>query len=246
MAEEAKKDGEGANLNSDGQGDGNWSEGTQGDGSQKTTFTLEEVEAMKSKMQADSGKGVEKLLTKQQTLEAVIDAVAKISDDPKTLLTLSQTKPEVAKIILDKYYNGVSVEQYAEDMGIEIDLNDPEVVKKRIESEAHKLANERIISEKKDDFVKEFGMTDEEKEQFEQAFNERKEMKSFDVKDLRKHLEKAYKEVDSDSEGRRKLEQQAAIGKATSTANGKDSSSQKDPMARSRDEAKSFLSKHNL
>jgi len=73
-----------------------------------------------------------------------------------------------------------------------------------------------------------------------------KEMKSFDVKDLRKHLEKAYKEVDSDSEGRRKLEQQAAIGKATSTANGKDSSSQKDPMARSRDEAKSFLSKHNL
>ena len=43
-------------------------------------------------------------------------------------------------------------------------------------------------------------MTDEEKEQFEQAFSERKEMRSFDVKDLRKHFEKAYKEVDSDSE----------------------------------------------
>ena len=66
-------------------------------------------------------------------------------------------------------------------------------------------------------------MTDEEKVQFEQAFSERKEMKSFDIKDIRKHFEKAYKEVDSDSEGRRKLEQQAAIGKATSTANGKDS-----------------------
>ena len=41
-------------------------------------------------------------------------------------------------------------------MGIEIDLNDPEVVKKRIESEAQRIANERTVSEKKDDFIKEF------------------------------------------------------------------------------------------
>lgn len=246
MAEEAKKTGEDTNLNSNGQGDWTQTGGTQGDGSQKTTFTLEEVEAMKKKMQSDGDKWVQNLLSKQKTYEAVIDAVAQISNDPKTLVTLSQTNPEVAKIILDKYYNGSSIEQYAEDMGIQIDLNDPEVVKKRIESEAQRIANERIISDKKEEFIKEFWMTDEEKEQFEQAFSERKEMKSFDVKDLRKHFEKAYKEVDSDSEGRRKLEQQAAIGKATSTANGKDSSSQKDPMARTRDEAKSFLQKHQL
>jgi hypothetical protein len=185
-------------------------------------------------------------LNEKKTYEDVIEAVAKISEDKKSLVTLSQTKPEVAKIILNKYYNGISIEKYAEDMGIEIDYNDPEIVNKRIESEASRIANERIISEKKDDFISEFKMTDEEKEQFEQAFNERKEMKSFDIKDLRKHMEKAFKEVDSDSEGRRKLEQQAAIAKATSTASGKDSNNQKDPLAKAREEAKSFLKMHNL
>lgn len=60
-------------------------------------------------------------------------------------------------------------------------------------------------------------MIDEEKEQFEAAFAERMQLKSFSTKDLRKHLEKAYREIDSDSEGRKKLEQQATIGRAMST-----------------------------
>jgi hypothetical protein len=245
MAEEQKKSGEDANLNSNGQGDGNGTEGTQGDGSQKTTFTLEEVEAMKRKMQSDSERGVQKLHDTIKHKEAVIDAVAKISDDPKYLVVLSETNPEVAKSVLDKYYNGQSIDQFAESMGITIDLNDPEIVKKRIASEAQRIANERIISEKVDAFIEEFKMSDEEKEQFLNEFQERKGLKTFDVKDIRKHMEKAYREIDSDTEGKRKLEQQAAIGKALGTPSGKDAS-QKSSMDKHRDEAKSFLSKHNL
>lgn len=172
---------------------------------------------MKTKMQSDSDRGVQKLFEQQKNLEAVIDAVAKISDDPKYLIVLSETKPEVAKMILDKYYNGQRLEEYAEDMGIEIDLNDPEIIKKRIASEAERIANQREVSKEKESFIKEFEMTDEEKEQFEAAFSERMQLKSFSTKDLRKHLEKAFREIDSDSEGRKKLEQQATIGRAMST-----------------------------
>lgn len=244
MAEENK--GEDVNLNSNGQGDWTWTEGTQGDGSQKTTFTLEEVEAMKAKMQSDSMKWVQKLLDQQKAYEAVIDGVAKISDDPKHLIILSETKPEVAKMILDKYYNGQKLEEYAKDMWIEIDLNDPEIVKKRIASEAERIADEREISKEKESFIKEFEMTDEEKEQFEAAFSERMQLKSFSTKDLRKHLEKAYREIDSDSEGRKKLEQQATIGRAMSTGAWKDTGTQTDPTKKNREEAKGFLAKHKI
>lgn len=245
MAEE-NKGGEDVNLNSEGQGDWNGSEGTQWNGNQKTTFTAEEVEAMKAKMQSDSEKGVQKLFDQQRLLEWVIDGVAKISDDPKYLIVLSQTKPEVAEMILKKYYNGQKLEEYAKDMWIEIDYNDPEIVNKRIASEAERIANEREISKEKESFIKEFEMTDEEKEQFEAAFSERMQLKSFSTKDLRKHLEKAYREIDSDSEGRKKLEQQATIGRAMSTGAWKDTWTQADPTKKNREEAKGFLAKHKI
>jgi len=220
MAEEAKKEGEGENLDSEGEGSQNWTEGTQGDEGKKTTFTLEEVEAMKKKMQSDSDRGVQKILHDKALSDKALDAVWIINDDPNHLVVLSETDPEVAKIILKKYYNGQTIEQYMEEQGIELDLNNTEIVKKRIALEAQKLADERIISEKKDEFIKELKMTDEEKTLFEEAFEERKNLKSFDTKDMRKHLEKAFREINDGSDNS-KLRNAEEIARALSTGSGK-------------------------
>lgn len=195
MAEEAKIEGEGTDLNSNGQPN----EGNGGDQKpewgEKTTFTLAEVEAMKKKWQSDTEKGVQKVIAEKTTLEKALEEVGKISDDPKRLVVLHETEPELAKMILKKYYNGQTIDQYMDEQGIELDLSDPEIVKKRVTLEAQKIADERVISEKKDEFIEQLKMSDEEKAQFEEAFEERRNLKSFNPKDVRKHLEKAYREV---------------------------------------------------
>lgn len=168
--------------------------------------------------------------------------------DKQFLVTLSETEPKVAKAILDKYYDGITIEEFMEEEGLEIDLSNPEIVKKRIASEARRIANEEKISEKRDAFIEEFKMTDDEKDQFEVEFAERVALKSFDMKDIRKHLEKAYREIDSDSEGRKKLEQQETIGKALATGSGKDSATPNtnNAMSKAREEAKAFHKKFNI
>lgn len=246
MAEEAKKTGEDANLNSQG------GEGKDENPAEKTTYTKDEVEAMRKeaeeklkKQQSDSDRWVQQLLDEKRFAETIIEETKKVSDDKKRLVTLSQTNPKVAKVILDKYYDGMTIDEFMEDEGLEVDLTDPEIAQKRIDSEAQKLYENRIISEKKDEFIAELKMTDEEKALFEEEFKQRAELKSFDIKDLRKHFEKAYREVNPDSNGK-KLDQQQAIAEATSSASGSDNNSKRvSQLDKSRAEAKKFLKKFN-
>lgn len=221
MAEEANKEGEGIDLNSIGEqpnkGDGGDQKPEWGE---KTTFTLEEVDAMKKKWQADTEKGVQKIITEKTTFEKALDEVGKISDDPKRLVVLHETEPELAKMILKKYYHGQTIDQYMDEQGIELDLSDPEIVKKRVSLEAQKIADERVISEKKDEFIEQLKMSDEEKTQFEEAFEERRNLKSFDPKEVRKHLEKAYREV-NDSFDPSKLKNAETIANALWSGSGK-------------------------
>lgn len=196
--EETNK-GEDVNLNSEGQNDQATAdalakaEAEKQD--QKTTYTKEEVDEMMKKHQSDTDRGVQKVLSEKQFHEKMVDAIKDISDDKKNLLVLNESDPKVAKAILDKFYNGQTIDEYIKEQGLEEDLNDPEIVNKRIKSEAQRLANEERISDKKNDFIEKLKMSDEEKTQFETAFEERKQLKSFNINDIQKHFEKAYREV---------------------------------------------------
>lgn len=199
MAEETNK-GDGENLNSEGQENDQANaeaiakaEAEKQD--QKTTYTKEEVDAIMKKHQADSERGVQKVFQEKQFQEKIVDAIQEISDDKKHLIVLHESDPKVAKAILDKFYGGQSIEEFMKDQGLEEALNDPEIVNKRIKSEAQKLANEERISDKKNEFIAKLKMSEEEKTQFETAFEERKQLKSFSMDDIQKHFEKAYREV---------------------------------------------------
>lgn len=224
MAEETNK-GDGENLNSEGQENDQANaeaiakaEAEKQD--QKTTYTKEEVDAIMKKHQADSERGVQKVFQEKQFQEKIVDAIQEISDDKKHLIVLHESDPKVAKAILDKFYGGQSIEEFMKDQGLEEALNDPEIVNKRIKSEAQKLANEERISDKKNEFIAKLKMSEEEKTQFETAFEERKQLKSFSMDDIQKHFEKAYREV-NDWFDAKKYQETELIAKATASGGGK-------------------------
>ena len=76
------------------------------------TYTEEEV----SKMKADSERGVQKLFKEQEELNAIIETVGKVSADQSYLVQYYDENPKVAKIILDKYYGGQSIEEFKKDI----------------------------------------------------------------------------------------------------------------------------------
>ena len=80
-------------------------EGTNLNQTETKTYTAEEVEAIRKKMQSDTDRGVQKILHEKSFYQDVIDSVAKVAKDSKYLIELSIEKPEVAKTMLDKYYD---------------------------------------------------------------------------------------------------------------------------------------------
>jgi len=67
-------------------------------------------------------------------------------------------------------------------------------------------------------------MSDEERADFEKAFSERRELKSFSVENLRTHLEKAYREVNPVNSA--DLKNAETLARATATWSGKDNTVQ--------------------
>lgn len=179
-------------------------------------YTEEEVEAIKKKMESDSEKWVQPILKKNKAYEWVLDAIGKVAEDKNYLIECYETNPETAQIILDKYYGGQTIDEFKKSIGYEIDYNDPAVREKQIELDVQKRLDSKLIEKSKSDFIEKLKMTPEEKKDFEEAFEERRQLKSFSTNDIEKHLEKAYREI-SDWENLKALKAQEAIAKSMAT-----------------------------
>jgi sulfite reductase alpha subunit-like flavoprotein len=94
-------------------------------------------------------------------------------------------------------------------------LKTKELEKFVVEEEPEKKATE---AEEIDNAKK---LSDEEKSNFEEAFDERKQLKSFNVSSLQKHLEKAYLEVSDNTETLKEIKKQEIIANTLATNNGK-------------------------
>jgi hypothetical protein len=171
-----------------------------------------------------------------------------LNDDPEKIIDLNETDPEVVKTFLEKYYNGSTVEEYLEIRGITMDYSDPKVTKARIEREANRIATDRMINEKRDEFIAKLKMSDEEKADFIEEFEDRRSRKTFDSKDIVKHLEKSYREVAKDPQNLKEIEKASVIGKSQATVNGSNNSGseKKTSFDREREQASDFLKKFNI
>ena len=206
MAEEKKEEGtEGATAKSE---------------PEAATPTPEEIAALKRQI-SESEKGVQKVISEKKNLETAIDEIGKVADDKAYLVELHAKNPGVAKIILDKYYDGESIDAYKKRIGYEEDLSDPEVLERKISEEAKRRIEAKEISDGKEAFVKELGMDESERKAFEEAFEERTQLKSFMASDLRKHLEKAYREVRDESGNEKEAKKAETIASTHATGDGK-------------------------
>ena len=179
----------------------------------KKVFTLEEVEAMKKEMMGNSEKWVQKVISEKKNFEAALKESGKVAENPERLVELFEENPKVAQIILDEFYNWESIDEYKERIDYKEDYSDPKVMQSKIRKEAEKISQNNLIESKKKDFIEKLKMTDEERESFEEAFDELKQLKSFSTKDLTKQMEKAYRLSTDNEEALKKLWNQEQIAK---------------------------------
>jgi len=182
------------------------------------TFTLEEVETIKKEMQSNSEKGVQKILNEKKAFEKAMSSLWDISDDPTKLIELFSENEEAGKIILDKYYDWLSIEDFKASIDYKVDVNDPKVIEKLIEdkvnareTEKSKAKTEKEIDDKKEQFIKDLKMSDDELKNFEEMFEDRKNLKSFSLKTIDKQLSRAYTEANWENS---KLKEVEAIAKS--------------------------------
>lgn len=116
----------------------------------------------------------------------------------------------------------MSLSEYKKHIGYE-DVYDPKLVEKEVSIRVQKEIESKHINKVKEDFIKKLQMTDEEKEAFEDAFDERKSMKSFSIDNVEKHLEKAYREI-SDIDIIKRVEKDTIVANVIANQDSKSSS----------------------
>ena len=174
---------------------------------EKTTYTADEVK----KMQSDSEKWVQKLIWQNKIFERVLDEVWKVAENKDHLVDLYDESPEVASIILDKYYDWKSIDDFKSSIGYKEDYTNPKMLEKLAEKKARALLEADKIAQAKTDFIKKFDITGEELKNFEEAFSERTELRSFRSAEVVKHLEKAFTEISDDPQTLINIKNQKAI-----------------------------------
>ena len=183
---------------------------------QPKTFTLEEVEEMKKKMQSDSEKGVQKLISEKKDYDTALSELSKIAEDKTYLVDLFMSNEKVAKIILEKFYEWITIDQFKESIGYEEDLTNPRVRERLINLEAQKRVNQKTIADKKAAFIEKLKMSEDEQKDFEDAFAERMQLRTFNINDIDIHLEKAYREIINE-DSLKQIKTQETIGKTMAT-----------------------------
>lgn len=139
---------------------------------------IEELKKQMKEMQSNGDRWVQKLLSemkeKQSELEAydlAMSMLDKVSDDEKELIELHKQNPKAAKVILNKYYWGITIEEFSKDkIWFEVvdvkrikEETEKEVIarfekereQKEIEAEINRFVLENVPADKIDDFKKE-------------------------------------------------------------------------------------------
>ena len=206
------------------------------------TYTEEEVEEMRKKLQSDSEKWVQKVIGERKRFEKAYKELPKIANDDTRLVELYEEDPELANQILADHFDWQSIQDYKDSIDYKEDYSDPEKMKAKIEREAAKLVSKKEaetrakeVEKSKDAFIKKLQMEWEELENFESELTELLQLKKYQTWDVTKVMEKAYK-LSANDEEIKKLKNQEVIAKSMtstkwgSTNKGKETEKSKNPF----------------
>lgn len=190
------------------------------------TYTEEEVEEMRKKLQSDSEKGVQKVIGERKRYEKAYKELPKIANDDTRLVDLFEEDPELANQILADHFDGQSIQEYKDSIDYKEDYSDPEKMKAKIEREAAKLVSKKEAEKRKEKvekektaFIEKLQMEWEELENFEAELTDLLELKRYQTWDITKVFEKAYK-LSADDESIKKLKNQEVIAKSMTSTKG--------------------------
>lgn len=155
------------------------------------TFSNEEVEVIKKEMAANSEKWVQKLIKEIKILKEAMKELSLILKKEERLIELLDENREVAFLLLDDFFCE-SLDDYKNRIWYTRDLEDPIKYKKRLENESNKKAESRIIDIEKTKFIKKLKMSEDEKLNFEEIFNDFRKTKNINLDDLELLFEKSY------------------------------------------------------
>lgn len=91
----------------------------------------------------------------------------------------------------------MSIDSFKDSIGFEEDITDPVVAQKMIERKANEKFEQHLINTETNAFIAKLNMNAEKKEEFMEALDERRGLKTFSAKTIQDHLLKARKEVSS-------------------------------------------------
>lgn len=209
------------------------------------TYTREEVEEMRKKLQSDSEKWVQKVIKERKLFERAYKELPKISQDDARLVEIYEEDPELAQRILEDHFDGVSIEEYKESIDYKEDYSDPAKMEAKIKREAEKIARNKEVESEKKAFISKLQMTDEEKEVFESELSDLLTLKKYQTQDITKVMERAYK-LSADEESIKKLKNAEVIARTQSSTKWGSAKWEGNKDAQVKKEIADFKKKFNL
>lgn len=206
------------------------------DPADRKTVPIEEYK----QLQKSATKWVEKVLHRNKLLTETFKILPKVADNPEELITIFEENPEMAGVILENYYDNMSIEDYAKQfLGKEYT---PKQVKKALsEEEIRAQVKQEIMDEQVQDHVATLlaksNLSEKEKKKVMDEYNELAEGKKLTKEKATKYFWIAYglvRKTPKKDPDTQKTVSTAPWGKTTKSSKGKTV----DPYVQ---EAKDFL-----
>lgn len=155
-------------------------------------------------LQSNIERGMQKVLKvskerekKEHLLERVLDEVWNVAQDQSHLIKISEKEPEVAQMILDRYYNGISIDDFEEQITGERKTPklDPNKIKQEAKEEIRRELNDESVKKKLSKVIEKLWLKWEELKKFKSNYEELTEGKTISQDNVKRYIKLAHIET---------------------------------------------------
>jgi len=182
------------------------------DAQEKTAKLLEYAKAQeeaKRKLEADTDRGIKKVLDEKKYLELITSEAKVLMKDKNYFTTLLDKDEWLAKAVLNEFFDWISIEDALAQVDDKlVEEHKAKTKERNIEETVKELFTKKEVELKLSRFIQEAWLSKEDKTAFDNEFKDLTEWKKLNESNIDKYLRLAFKEVLPDVDYR-KVEQDA-------------------------------------
>jgi len=182
------------------------------DAQEKTAKLLEYAKAQeeaKRKLEADTDRGIKKVLDEKKYLELITSEAKVLMKDKNYFTTLLDKDEWLAKAVLNEFFDWTSIEDALAQVDDKlVEEHKAKTKERNIEETVKELFTKKEVELKLSRFIQEAWLSKEDKTAFDNEFKDLTEWKKLNESNIDKYLRLAFKEVLPDVDYR-KVEQDA-------------------------------------